>query len=37
MIKNLRVKYAVHYHNNCISSGSFNNAEKWGEVIDSLE
>lgn len=37
MIKNLRIKYAVHYHNNCISSGSFNSAEKWGEVIESLE
>ncbi|WP_243079649.1 hypothetical protein [Pantoea sp. MQR6] len=37
MIKNLRIKYAVHYHNNCISSGSFNSAEKWGEVIQSLE
>jgi hypothetical protein len=37
LIKNLRLKYAVHYHNNCISSGSFNNADKWGEVIESLE
>ncbi|HBQ5496340.1 hypothetical protein I4470_06715 [Klebsiella pneumoniae] len=37
IIKNLRIKYAVHYHNNCISSGSFNNADKWGEVIGSLE
>jgi len=37
IIKNLRLKYAVHYHNNCISSGSFNNADKWGEVIESLE
>lgn len=37
MIKNLRVKYAVHYHNNCISSRSFNSAEKWVEVIESLE
>jgi len=37
LIKNLRIKYAVHYHNNCISSGSFRNADKWGEVIESLE
>lgn len=37
MIKSLRIKYAVHYHNNCMLSGSLNNAEKWGEVIESLE
>jgi len=35
-IEALRLKYAVHYHNNCISSSSFNSADKWNEVISSL-
>ncbi len=35
-IEVLRLKYAVHYHNNCISSSSFNFADKWNEVISSL-
>jgi hypothetical protein len=33
IIKNLRLKYAVHYHNNCVSSSSFRFADKWNEVI----
>jgi hypothetical protein len=37
LIKALRLKYAVHYHNNCISSGGFRTAEKWDEVISSVE
>lgn len=32
----LRLEYAVHYHNNCVSNGSFQNADKWSEVIDAL-
>lgn len=37
LIKALRLKYAVHYHNNCISSGSFHTAEQWNEVISSVD
>lgn len=37
LIKALRLKYAVHYHNNCISSGSFRTAEQWNEVISSVD
>jgi hypothetical protein len=33
IIKELRLKYAVHYHNNCVSSSSFRFADKWNEVI----
>lgn len=32
----LRIKYATHFHNNCVSQGSFWNADKWGEVLDAL-
>ncbi|QQR39001.1 hypothetical protein [Devosia rhizoryzae] len=32
----LREKYATHYHNNCVSQGSFNSADRWVEVLDSL-
>lgn len=35
-INRLRLKYAVHFHNNCVSSGSFGSADKWNEVIESL-
>lgn len=37
LIQSLRLKYAVHYHNNCVSSGSFGAAEQWNEVISSLD
>lgn len=37
LIQALRLKYAVHYHNNCISTGSMRYADEWGEVIDSLD
>ncbi|WP_122693913.1 hypothetical protein [Pseudomonas viridiflava] len=36
-IKALRLKYAAHYHNNCISSGGFRTAEQWNEVISSVD
>lgn len=36
-ITSLRLKYAVHYHNNCISSGSYNFADTWSEVISDIE
>jgi hypothetical protein len=35
-IERLRLKYAVHYHNNCVSAGSFNSADKWNDVISSI-
>lgn len=35
-INRLRMEYAVHYHNNCVSTSSWNFAEKWKEVIVSL-
>ena len=37
IIQKLRLKYAVHYHNNCISTGSFRFADEWNEVISSLD
>lgn len=36
IISNLRLKYAVHYHNNCVSSSSWRYADEWNEVITSL-
>lgn len=36
-IQALRLKYAVHYHNNCVSTGSWGYADQWSEVIDSLD
>lgn len=33
----LRIKYATHFHNNCLSQGSFRNADRWGEVLDALQ
>lgn len=35
-INRLRLKYAVHFHNNCIASHSLNSADRWSEVIESL-
>lgn len=35
-IEKLRMDYAVHYHNNCISNGSLGYADKWNSVILSL-
>lgn len=35
-IQAIRMKFAVHFHNNCISSHSYNYAERWNEVIQSL-
>lgn len=32
----IRLKYAVHFHNNCISSHSYSYADQWNEVIQSL-
>ncbi|NEI66513.1 hypothetical protein [Rhizobium leguminosarum] len=32
----MRLEYAVHYHNNCVSNGSFQSADRWNEVIDAL-
>jgi len=36
-IQALRLKYAVHYHNNCVSTGSLSYADQWNEVIESLD
>lgn len=36
IIDMLRLEYANHYHNNCISSGSFRTAEQWNEVIEAV-
>lgn len=36
-ISKLRIKYAAHYHNNCLSNGHFNKADEWSEVISALE
>lgn len=33
----LRIKYANHFHNNCIRDGAYNNAERWQDVIDDIE
>ncbi|HIV79097.1 MAG TPA: hypothetical protein H9899_16385, partial [Candidatus Sphingomonas excrementigallinarum] len=33
----LRIKYATHFHNNCVRSGAYNNAERWQDVIDEIE
>ncbi|MDO9360461.1 MAG: hypothetical protein Q7T70_15905 [Polaromonas sp.] len=32
----IRLEYATHYHNNCIGSGSFRNADRWSEVVNAL-
>ncbi len=37
LVQALRLKYAVHYHNNCISAGSLHAADQWGEVITALD
>lgn len=37
MLTSLRIKYATHFHNNCISQSSFRNADRWVEVLDSLQ
>jgi hypothetical protein len=35
-VAHVRKKYATHYHNNCISQGSYRSADRWVEVLDSL-
>jgi hypothetical protein len=35
-INQLRLKYAVHYHNNCVKTNSFRFADAWNEVIEDL-
>lgn len=37
MLTPLRIKYATHFHNNCVSQGSFRNADRWEEVLDALQ
>ncbi|GLO15617.1 hypothetical protein PPUJ20028_42020 [Pseudomonas putida] len=37
LIQALRLKYAVHYHNNCMSAGNLHAADQWGEVITALD
>lgn len=37
MLTPLRIKYATHFHNNCVSQGSYRNADRWGEVLDALQ
>lgn len=32
----IRLKYAVHFHNNCVQSKSYRHADDWNEVIVSL-
>jgi hypothetical protein len=32
----LRRKYATHYHNNCVSQGNYNSADRWVAVLDAL-
>jgi len=34
-IKQLRCKYAAHYHANCIKSGSYSYAERWNDVMEA--
>lgn len=36
VLDQLRLKYAVHFHNNCVSSHSFSYADQWREVIQNL-
>lgn len=36
-VDRLRLKYAVHYHKNCLKTHSLNSADQWAEVIASLE
>lgn len=36
-INTVRVKYATHFHNNCIRDGAYNNAERWQDAIDEIE
>ena len=33
----LRIKYATHYHNNCVRDGAPRNAGRWQDVIDDIE
>ena len=35
MLTPLRIKYATHFHNNCVSQGSFQHADRWGDVLDA--
>lgn len=37
LIKPLRLKYAVQFHNQCIASKNFYAADKWNEVIEALD
>ncbi|MDQ0566864.1 hypothetical protein GRI55_05425 [Erythrobacter citreus] len=37
MLNPLRIKYATHFHNNCVSQSAFRNADRWGDVLDSLQ
>lgn len=32
----IRLDYAVHYHNNCISTGNYHSADKWNAVIAAV-
>lgn len=32
----IRMKYAVHFHNNCVANGSLSSADHWHEVITDL-
>jgi hypothetical protein len=33
----LRLKYAVHYHNNCVKTHDYHHADLWSEVIASVD
>lgn len=35
-LNQIRLKYAVHFHNNCVQSKSYRHADEWHEVIVSL-
>lgn len=36
ILDEIRLEYAVHYHNNCVTSHSYGFADRWNEVIDAL-
>ncbi|PAQ03765.1 hypothetical protein LRP31_34995 (plasmid) [Mesorhizobium mediterraneum] len=35
-VTEVRRKYATHYHNNCVSQSSFDSADRWVKVLDSI-
>ncbi len=37
LLKGIRLKWATHYHNNCVQNRHFSYSEKWEKVIDAIE